>query len=56
MDSLQTIEQKRENCLREIACRTPPRNHHQVVMIEAYKRLLSDIDFRLQMAKMSAND
>jgi hypothetical protein len=56
MDSLQTIIQKRENCLREIACRTPPRNHHEVVMVDAYKRLLGDIDFRLQMAEMNAND
>jgi len=57
MDNLRAIEQKRNDCLQEIARRTPPRNHHEVVMIEAYQRLLGDIDFRLQLvAEMSAND
>ncbi len=45
MDGKQTIEQKREHYLQEVARRTPPRNHHEVVMLEAYQRLLRDIDY-----------
>ena len=50
------IEKTRDHCLQEITRRTPPRNHHEVVMIEAFRRLLGDIDSRLQIAKMSANN
>jgi len=56
MGNLRAIEQKREYCLQEIASRTPPRNHHEVVMIEAYQRLLGDIDFRLELAEMYKTD
>lgn len=56
MDKLREVKETRDNCLLEISRRTPPRNHHEVIMVEAYKRLLGDIEFRLLLAEMSAND
>ncbi len=56
MGNLRAIKEKRDDCLQEIARRTPPRNHHEVIMIEAYQRLLDDIDFSLQLTEMSATE
>jgi hypothetical protein len=54
---LRALEKKRDHCLQEITRRTPPRNDHEVVMLEAYRCLLDDIDFRLfLLAEISAND
>ena len=56
MNNLWVLEQKRDYYLREISRMTPPRNHHDVVMIEGYQRLLGDIDFRLEIAETSKTD
>ncbi len=56
MDNFLAIKKKRDHCLQEISRRTPPRNHHEVVMIEEFKRRLSDIETRLQIAEMSKTD
>ena len=56
MDYLRAIEKTRDYCLKEITLRTPPKNRQDVAIVEAYQRLIGDIDFRLEIAEMSKND
>jgi len=56
MDYLRAIEKTRDYCLQEVTRRTPPRNQQDEFIIEAYQRLIGDIEFRLEIAEMSKTD